>query len=106
MSDNQVLKHFEITQSARFYTWRPHGELPIGRQAVIEHSANTQVIPANEAVRAQLRRLRVGQVIHLSGTLVDAVRDDGAYVHTSMTRSDSGAGSCEIVLVDLVENPE
>jgi hypothetical protein len=106
MSDNQVLKHFEITQSARFYTWRPHGELPIARQAVIEHSANTHVIPANEAVRAQLRRLRVGQVIHLSGTLVDAVRDDGAYVHSSMTRSDSGAGSCEIVLVDLVENPQ
>jgi hypothetical protein len=48
----------------------------------------------------------VGQVIHLSGTLVDAVRDDGAYVHSSMTRSDSGAGSCEIVLVDLVENPQ
>lgn len=106
MSDNQVLKHFEITQSARFYTWRPHGELPIARQAVIEHSANTHVIPANEAVRAQLRRLRVGQVIHLSGTLVDAVRDDGAYVHSSMTRSDSGAGSCEVVLVDLVENPQ
>jgi hypothetical protein len=103
MSDNRVLKHFDITQSARFYTWRPRGPLPIARQDVIEHSANTHVIPADDPVRAQLKRLRVGQVVHLHGTLVDGVRDDGAYVNTSLTRSDSGAGSCEIVLVDLVE---
>jgi hypothetical protein len=105
MSDNRVLKHFEIAQSARFYTWRPHGELPIARQQVIEHSANTHVIPANESVRAQLRRLRVGQVVHLSGTLVDGVRDDGVFMYSSLTRSDSGAGSCEIVLVQRVDNP-
>ena len=73
---------------------------------VVVFAHGSRVEAANEAVRAQLRRLRVGQVIHLGGTLVDAVRDDGAYVHTSMTRSDSGAGSCEIVLVDLVENPQ
>jgi hypothetical protein len=105
MSDNRVLEHFEISQSARFYSWRPRGALPIAREDVIAHSANTHVIPVNEAVRAQLRRLRVGQVVHLRGTLVDGVRDDGAYVNTSMTRSDSGAGSCEIVLVELVERP-
>lgn len=105
MSDNRVLEHFEITQSARFYSWRPSGDLPIARQEIIEHSANTHVIPANESVRVQLKRLRVGQVIRLRGTLVDGVRDDGAFVNTSLTRSDSGAGSCEIVLVDLVESP-
>jgi hypothetical protein len=105
MSDNRVLKDFEITQSARFYSWRPRGALPIARQEVIEHSANTHVIPANDTVRAQLKRLRVGQLVHLRGTLVDGVRDDGAYVNTSLTRSDSGVGPCEIVLVDLVETP-
>jgi hypothetical protein len=105
MSDNRVLKDFEITQSARFYSWRPRGALPIARQEVIEHSANTHVIPANDTVRAQLKRLRVGQLVHLRGTLVDGVRDDGAYVNTSLTRSDSGVGPCEIGLVDLVENP-
>jgi hypothetical protein len=105
MSDNRVLKDFEITQSARFYSWRPRGAMPIARQEVIEHSANTHIIPADETVRAQLKHLRVGQVVHLRGTLVDGVRDDGAYVNTSLTRSDSGAGSCEIVLVDSVDSP-
>jgi hypothetical protein len=70
---------------------------------VIEHSANTHVIPADQSVRRQLKHLRVGQVVHMTGLLVDAVRDDGITIKTSLTRSDSGPGSCEILLVTEVE---
>jgi hypothetical protein len=104
MSDNHVLSAFEITQGARFYSWMPkQPDLPIPRQVVIEHSANTHVIPANSATRHQLARLRVGQVVHLTGFLVDGVRDDGTYIRTSMTRKDTGAGACEVVLVEQAE---
>jgi len=103
MSDSRVLRSFEITQGARFYSWRPTQELVIPRQVVIEHSANTHVIPADAAVRHQLKRLRVGQVVHLSGFLVNAVRDDGSFINTSLTRSDTGPGACEVVLVQQVE---
>ena len=103
MSDNRILRSFEITQGARFYSWRPKQELVIPRQVVIEHSANTHVIPADAAVRHQLKRLRVGQVVHLSGFLVNAVRDDGSFINTSLTRSDTGPGACEVVLVQQVE---
>ena len=104
MSDNRVLQVFEITQGARFYSWRPKQTLPIPRQAVIEHSANTHVIPADAVVAHQLKRLRVGQVVHLSGYLVNGVRDDGAHISTSLTRSDSGPGSCEVMLAEAVES--
>ena len=103
MSDNAVLAHFEITQGARFYTWQPRGALPVSRDAVVSHSANTHVIPVDAATRAQLARLRVGQIVHLSGRLVDGKRDDGAYFSTSLTREDSGAGACEMLLVEHVE---
>jgi hypothetical protein len=103
MSDNRVLQAFEITQGARFYSWRPKQTLPVPRQAVIEHSANTHVIPADALVARQLKRLRVGQVVHLTGYLVNGVRDDGAYINTSLTRSDSGPGSCEVMLVQGVD---
>jgi hypothetical protein len=58
MSDNRVLQAFEITQGARFYSWRPKRMLPIPQQAVIEHSANTHVIPVDAVVARQLKRLR------------------------------------------------
>lgn len=104
MSDNRVLSAFEITQGARFYEWMPkQHDLPVPRQVVIEHSANTHVIPADSATRRQLERLRVGQVVHLTGFLVDGVRDDGTYIRTSLTRKDTGPGACEILLVEQAE---
>lgn len=103
MSDNKVIRAFDISQSVRFYSWMPKQALPIPRQAVIEHSANTHVIPADAEVARQLKPVRIGQVIHLRGYLVNAVRDDGVYITTSMTRSDSGPGSCEVLLVEQIE---
>lgn len=103
MSDNHVLAAFDISQGARFYSWRPRAPLPLAREDVIVHSANTHVIPADARIRSELGRLRVGQVVRLSGTLVDAIRDDGAWLHTSLTRTDTGAGACEVMLVENVE---
>jgi hypothetical protein len=105
MSDNQVLKAFKISQGARFYSWRPVAEsLPIELGEVTQYSANTHIIPANDAVAAKLTRLRLGgQVVHLTGLLVDGARDDGMTIRTSLTREDSGAGACEFMLVQQVE---
>jgi hypothetical protein len=102
MSDNRVLRTMDISQANRFYFWRaPHGA-PIGKDAIITHSANTHVIPASRAVARQLASLRPGQVVTLSGELVDGVRDDGMSIKTSLVRYDTGAGACEVMLVDDV----
>jgi hypothetical protein len=105
MSDSRVLKSFEISQSARFYWWKPvTSEMPIRPGDVTIHSANVHVIPANSQVRSRLGRLRSsGQVVSLSGLLVDGVREDGATIRTSLTRGDSGAGACEVMLVEQIE---
>ncbi len=105
MSDNRFLAGFEISQGGRFYEWRPRDSRPFVREDVSTHSANTHVIPVDSVVRRQLARLRVGEIVRLTGTLVDAVRDDGAYVRTSLTRTDTGAGACEVMLVERVESP-
>jgi hypothetical protein len=100
MSDNRVLAGFEVSQGARVYSWRTRGEAwPIPREEVVEHSANTHVIPADPAVRRRLDALRVGEVVHLEGELVDGQRADGMTLRTSLTRTDSGPGACEVLLV-------
>jgi len=104
MSDNRVLAGFEIDQSGRFYSWRTRDATwPIPREEVVEHSANTHVIPADGRLRAELDRLRVGEVVRLEGELVDAVRSDGATLSTSLTRHDTGAGACEVLLVRRID---
>jgi hypothetical protein len=102
MSDNRVLRTVEISQSNRFYYWRAPGDLPVPRESIIAHSANTHVIARDATVAKQLSRLRQGQIATLSGDLVDGVRDDGMSIRTSLVRTDSGAGACEVFLVSDV----
>jgi len=103
MSDSRILRVIEVDQGARFYSWRIRGEWPIPRQEIVEHSANVHVIPADASVKRALARLRMGQVVHLEGELVDGVRDDGATIQTSLTRTDSGAGACEVLYVEAAD---
>jgi hypothetical protein len=102
MSDNTILRAIDISQSDRFYFWRLSNRALLSKDAIVSHSANTHVIPENSLIARQLSRLRRGQVVSLSGVLVDGVRDDGAWIKTSMVRTDTGAGACEVMLVQDV----
>src|SRR3981081_3470066 len=92
MSDNRTLRTIDISQSNRFYYWRAPVSLPVPKDLIITHRANTHVIPLNSMIAKQLSRLRPGQVVTLSGELVDGVRDDGMWIKTSLVRDDTGAG--------------
>lgn len=103
MSDNAVLKDIDISQSGRFYFWKDADASAIDRDAIVVHSANTHVIPNDSITARQLARIRVGQVVQLTGDLVDGTRDDGRWIRSSLVRNDTGAGACEVLLVRNVE---
>jgi hypothetical protein len=105
MSDNRILRAVDISQSNRFYYWHAPADSPIDRNAIITHSANTHVIPANSLIERQLSRLRAGQIVTLTGELVDGVRNDGVWIKTSLVRNDTGAGSCEVLWITDVTTP-
>jgi len=103
MSDNRVVDHVEIAQSGRFYFWKTASPAGLDPQVIATHSANTHVIPNDGLVARQLASLRVGQVVRLQGDLVDSTREDGRWIRTSLVRTDTGAGACEVLLVRGVE---
>lgn len=99
MSDESVLEYFSITQSGRFYYWSAR-QLPIPRAEVVQNSANMHLIPADAEVAATLQDFRVGEVVKLRGYLVQVQAPDGWHWRSSLTRSDSGAGACELIWVE------
>jgi hypothetical protein len=99
LSDNHVLEGLDITQGNRFYYWKLNRPPIVPREAIISHSANTHVIPADVLVARELSQLHPGELVTLDGDLVEGVRDDGLRIRTSMTRTDTGAGACEVMLV-------
>lgn len=103
MSDNRVVDHVDISQSGRFYFWKTSPAAGLDPLVIATHSANTHIIANDGLVARQLASLRVGQVVHLQGDLVDGTREDGRWIRTSLVRTDTGAGACEVFLVRDVE---
>lgn len=104
MSDTAILDQMEFSQSVRFFSYRWRNEPPIPTAEIVQSASNMHLIPADKSVERQLSRVRVGSVISLSGRLVDAKRADGWRWSTSLSRTDSGAGACELFLVTAIEN--
>lgn len=102
MSDSAVLSRVDISQGNRFYYWHYDNEPPIPREDIQTHSANWHLVPADDAVWHVLRDIRVGEVVHLEGELVDIENPDFGVMRTSLTRSDTGPGACEIIYVQSV----
>lgn len=100
MSDSAVLADIDISQSGRFYFWHYDDEPPIPTDVIESHSANWHLVPANDSVWRKLKGLRVGDVVKLDGMLVNLENPGVGMMNTSLTRTDTGAGACEIVYVE------
>jgi hypothetical protein len=103
MSDSAVLDQLDISQSNRFYYWHFDDEPPISQREIIAHSSNWHIVPADDTLWEELRRVRKGDVVSLKGQLVDIRNARGQVMRTSLRRNDTGAGACEILLVEEVE---
>jgi hypothetical protein len=104
MSDTRVVDQLEFSQMGRFLFWKPKDwtSFPLPMSQLISHAAQVHAIPADASVEHKLRKLRPGQVVHLSGYLVD-VRGPGGFTwNTSLRRDDTGNGACEIMWIERV----
>ena len=99
MSDNTVTEKLNITQGNRWYHYSWSGAPPIDPAIIIRSSANTHLVPADDNVRARLLNVLSGEIVNLKGYLINIKHPDGWSWRSSLTREDSGAGSCELMWV-------
>jgi hypothetical protein len=106
MSDQAVLDRLTISQSSRFYWYEYQLPPPIPQDEIIRQSTNLHLIPMDAVVEKACRNLRGGELIHLEGQLVEASGPEIGTWRSSLSRSDSGNGACELVLVEDVRRLE
>lgn len=99
MSDQSVLDQVRITQSMRFYWFEYKLPPPISKEEIISHSTNLHVIPATLEIAAQCKSLRAGTLVHLTGDLVEATAPGFGSWKSSLSRTDTGNGACELMWV-------
>jgi len=103
MSDQAVLDKLRVAQGNRFffYEWRDAPPLP--EKEIACHAANNHIISASAKVAKTIRGLRAGQVVKLRGYLVNATKPGGFRWPTSLSRTDTGNGACELFYVESAQ---
>jgi hypothetical protein len=103
MSDQAVLDRLTISQSMRFYFYEYRLPPPIAQNEIISHSTNVHIIPATPELKKRAEALRAGVLVHLSGELVEANGPGIGTWRSSLSRTDSGRGACELLLLESLE---
>jgi len=104
MSDSAVIDRLEFSQMGRFFYWKPRGDsYPIPRDILITHAAQMHMVPRDKDLERRLKHIRPGQIVTISGWLVD-IRGPGNFTwNTSLRRDDTGNGACELVFVESLD---
>ena len=90
------------SQSMRYYTYRWSADTPISPAYIGSHSANVHIIHSDQNILKQVRGIRKNDHIRLQGYLVQVNFPHGPW-RSSLTRTDSGNGACEILYVTGVQ---
>ncbi len=100
MSNPEVYRPLDVTQAQRWYFYHWSGEPPIPADEIIRESANNHIIAATPRVSGVISDFREGDVVHLTGYLVQVDDPDGSRLTSSLSRTDTGPGACEIMWVE------
>ena len=100
LNQPHMLEQVRYSQSGRWYHYRTRsGDVSVSHVGL--HSANTHIIPADGDVLRALRQIRTNHYVELEGYLVNVILADTT-LRTSLSRSDTGGGACEIFYVTRV----
>jgi len=103
LNDTEVDSWVKWRQSGRWYYYHWPNEAPYDEKYLRTHSSNIHIVPATENLETILLKIRKDDRILLEGKLVDieATNESKRWGNTtSLTRTDSGNGACEILLVE------
>jgi len=105
MSETQNFNKFKWDQENRFLIYlidnRKIKNIG-GEDYANSHIANIHLIARNQKIENILKKINKYDIVEIQGTLVDVQLDNKIYI-TSDTRTDSGGGSCEIIMVEKVK---
>jgi hypothetical protein len=103
MSNQEILDGLRIYHMRRAYAWMPRdGRLPASEADISAHSANMHMVPSTPELADSLRAIHAGDLVDIRGYLIEIKFPDGGTWRSSLTRTDTGNGACELVWVDDV----
>jgi hypothetical protein len=103
LSDYKYRDILHVRQEDRFFKIRWIGAPPLPRDTIISSMSNNHIVPANDDMADKLGEVRPGDIVHMKGALIDISDPGHGTISTSLTRTDTGPGACEIIWLEELE---
>ena len=102
LNSKEIDEHIKYSQRGRWYYFTCDNDCPVSVDYVGNRSANVHIIHENDDVLKDVKSLDKGDHIKLTGYLVKVNFEGGPWT-SSLTRTDTGDGACEVMYVTNVE---
>ncbi len=102
LTDREYSRHITFTHGVRWYHYKWKEGSPVDSTYIVTHSSNNHIIPANRNIYRAIKQIKKKDPVVLEGYLVNirgTFKDRPVSWNTSLSRTDSGNGSCEIFYV-------
>lgn len=105
LAEPQYERFISYSQRNRWYFYRYKKDCPLSEGYIISHSSNNHIIPEGENIRRAIKTIKKKDKVVLEGFLVNVkgtYKGQTIYWNTSLSRSDTGNGSCEIIYLSKI----
>jgi hypothetical protein len=105
LAEPESERYISYSQRNRWYFYNYKSGSPFDNSYIISHSGNHHIIPASENVRRAIKTVREKEKVLLEGFLVNikgTYKGQPVTWNTSLSRRDTGNGSCELFYVSKV----
>jgi hypothetical protein len=105
LAEPEYDSYINYNQRNRWYFYQYKSGSPFDNSFVISHSGNHHIIPANENVHRAIKTIKEKERVVLEGFLVNikgTYKGQTVTWNTSLSRTDTGNGSCELFYVSKV----
>jgi len=102
LAESEYEKYVSFSQGNRWYFYQYKSDSPLDPSYLVSHSSNNHMIPATENIALALKAVGKKEKIVLEGFLINlkgTYKGGEVYWNTSLSRTDTGHGSCELFYV-------
>lgn len=102
LTEPEYEKYVSFSQRNRWYFYEYKPESPLDHSYINSHSSNNHIIPATLNISQALKTIKKREKVMLEGFLINlkgTYKGETVYWNTSLTRQDTGNGSCELFYV-------
>lgn len=105
LNTSEIEKYITYSQSNRWYYFKYKNQCTVNKNYISQHSSNNHIIPNNKNILKAIKSTEINNKIKLNGYLVKiyGMKEKNRYWwNSSLTRNDTGNGSCEVFYVTEV----